>query len=880
MKKIGTLKKAFFVVILPIIAFLILLLFIIMQRVEMIEEYGLLQLKLENQMRILEDQFSYPLWIVNNERIELLTNILVESPEIAGVNIYDDRNEIISSNGSTAGLSKVVMDYTLANSGKLKTGYKQLFKIIFSSVSWKDYNPQYLVDSKPLYFKTDGAEVLVGYIFLTISDEAIVNSMEKHILIFLVSLLLTFILMSVSISIAYYYRIQNPIGRIRNLLKEKEMSGLLNTSDQLSYDKDDLTYIKERFETLWSRQDRLLQEQFDSKEYYRNLLNSLPMAILLINSKGDILETNSSFRSLTGYSENETHMLTIHEITTQSQEKLIHRKLENLLKEGQLTPFNAEIKIKEGAIVPVNIKAARVKKGFERKLLISMENISARLVIEKDLQRSNRFLNTTSQIAKVGGWELDTGSMEMRCTHELKRIFQIDESVNPTLDKLISQINSDYHPVVNSSIKKAIESGVPFEVEIQIQTDVDKEKWIALKAQPVYHKKKIASLSGTIQDISDRKKNEEEFFTLQKELNHRSRLDMIGQLASGVAHDFNNILNGIMSAAELMRMKLGDESKDLQKYLNIIIGQSESAALLSSRLLTFSRKEIYSREIIDLADLLEDTVSIMKNTFDRKISISLYQEGKPKVYADYSSLQNAIMNICINSSHAMADGGSLSISVETEDKPTGQFESITISDTGTGIKKEIMDRIFEPFFTTKKNGEGTGLGLSAVKRTIEDHKGSIEIESVEGEGTTIRVSLPTQKDVSSEYREVQEVIPGSGTIMLVDDEDINRLTGKDILESMGYKVLLATNGAEAVKIYEDYRNQIDLIILDMVMPVMDGSEAFFKIKDMDMSAKIIILSGFAENKKLSLMMDIGVDAVMSKPFKATEISKVIFEILQ
>ncbi|MBN2656178.1 MAG: response regulator, partial [Spirochaetales bacterium] len=202
-----------------------------------------------------------------------------------------------------------------------------------------------------------------------------------------------------------------------------------------------------------------------------------------------------------------------------------------------------------------------------------------------------------------------------------------------------------------------------------------------------------------------------------------------------------------------------------------------------------------------------------------------------------------------------------------------------ISDTGTGIDEEHIGRIFEPFFTTKKEGKGTGLGLSAVKRALEDHGGSVSVTSVDGEGTTMTLMLPTDDRTDISEKMEKNVVFGKGTILLVDDEEINRSTGKEILETLGYSVLLAENGAEAVEAYRGKGDSINLVIMDMVMPVMDGYEAFEKIKELNSRARILILTGYADHNKLEMLRGKGVEDILKKPFQIPELSQVLAKIL-
>lgn len=391
-------------------------------------------------------------------------------------------------------------------------------------------------------------------------------------------------------------------------------------------------------------------------------------------------------------------------------------------------------------------------------------------------------------------------------------------------------------------------------------------------------------------DISERLTIEREKEILQEKLVQSQKMDAIGQLAGGIAHDFNNMLAGIKGATELLQISLKDNA-DTLKYIDIINKATDRTSNLIKKLLAFGRKGKQLSTLIDIHVILQDTIAILERSIDKRIElITAFDAGDCKIIGDPAQLQNCFLNLFLNARDAMPGGGTIYVStrnvdcvredVSNYDLLEGKLISISIQDTGQGIPSEIKPHIFEPFFTTKETGKGTGLGLAAVYGMIKDHHGSIHCYSEVGHGTNFTIRLPlTFEDGSLMAKPNDRIVRGSGTILLVDDEDIILTTGSLLLKELGYDVIIAENGEQAIQLYMDSRDQIGLIILDMIMPIMDGREAFRKIKTINPDAKIVISSGFAKDLNIADMFEEGLTAFITKPFNSVDLSKVVHDAL-
>ncbi len=380
---------------------------------------------------------------------------------------------------------------------------------------------------------------------------------------------------------------------------------------------------------------------------------------------------------------------------------------------------------------------------------------------------------------------------------------------------------------------------------------------------------------------------------IEEQLNQSRKMDAIGQLAGGVAHDFNNMLEGIMIAAQLLKSPKRNLDKEGLEYVKMIFKAVMRAADLTTKLLAFGRKGKIASTAVDIHSIMDEAVTILERTLDKKISISTEKQAKNHTIVGYNTgLQSAFMNLGINASHAMPDGGKLQIETKNislsgsycnaspfEIEP-GEYVEIEIRDTGCGIPAEKLPKIFEPFFTTKKQGEGTGLGLAAVYGTVQAHHGAVNVYSEVGIGTVFHIYLPCSGELVEPRTIInEEILIGSGLILLVDDEEIIRITGKLMIEEMGYEVMLAKNGREAVDVFQKRHADIDLVIMDMIMPEMNGSEAFMKMKEIDPDCKVVIQSGFSKEEGLSELRKLGLAGFIQKPYRDYELSQLLAKIL-
>lgn len=372
---------------------------------------------------------------------------------------------------------------------------------------------------------------------------------------------------------------------------------------------------------------------------------------------------------------------------------------------------------------------------------------------------------------------------------------------------------------------------------------------------------------------------------MEQRLRQSQKMDAVGQLAGGIAHDFNNMLSGITGAAELLRMRVRPEDQKLVKIISEAAGR---AGELIKKLLAFSRKEKATFTPVNMHSIIQDTIEILARTLDKRITLkSNLQAESVMVLGDWSQLQNSLLNIGINARHAMPEGGTLAFSTTnvtldavycaqaTFDLAPGPFLQVTIRDTGCGIAKEHLKHIFEPFFTTREQHQGTGLGLAAVYGTVQQHRGAITVASERDNGTEFTIYLPLSQIAEPAPQTSEALIRGEGCILVVDDEPVVRTTARMMLEKLGYSVLEAENGQEGLEVYRQHQQHIDVVLLDMLMPVMDGTDCFHNLQKLDPEVRVIISSGFTRDADLGNLKNEGLCDFISKPYNIIKFSQVI-----
>jgi len=391
---------------------------------------------------------------------------------------------------------------------------------------------------------------------------------------------------------------------------------------------------------------------------------------------------------------------------------------------------------------------------------------------------------------------------------------------------------------------------------------------------------------GVTRDISERKR-------LEEQLRQSAKMQAIGELAGGVAHEFNNMLTGILGYANMLRLT-AEPGTTVYESARTIERAAERAADLTRKLLGFARRGRQRREAVNLQDVTRNAVTLLRQTITESIQVSCEMNPDDLIITgDAGQLEQVVLNLALNARDAMPSGGELTISAGTvefdatgrlpePDILPGRYAVLTVADTGSGIAAENLGRIFEPFFTTKGRGRGTGMGLAMVYGTVGNHGGFVTVESAPGEGATFKVYLPRDRsEALDEPGPGSDVAAraGSGRILVVDDEDLVRDVARSMLEVCGYEVVDFSSGPDAVEYYRHHGDKIDLVLIDMVMPDMGGRECFRALRELNPDLRALLATGYGADGEAREILQEGMAGLVLKPFSRGALAASINEAL-
>ena len=454
-------------------------------------------------------------------------------------------------------------------------------------------------------------------------------------------------------------------------------------------------------------------------------------------------------------------------------------------------------------------------------------------------------------------------------------VFATEETIKKN-ERLFAQVERTGDPVYVAEYEAIQKNGrhVPLELSASLISNSENE--------PI-------GFRGVLRDVSERKRTEDERRKLETQLQQAQKMESIGTLAGGIAHDFNNILMGIQGNASLMLLKIDSSHPNFEKAKNIE-RYIQNGTELTKQLLGFARRGKYLVKATDLNEIIEKSSALFGRT---KKEIQIHTRLTKDIWTaevDQGQIDQVLLNLYVNAAQAMPEGGDLYLETEnvvldhTYVKPykvePGKYIRISVADTGVGIDKENQKRIFEPFFTTKEMGRGTGLGLASVYGIVKNHGGYINVYSEKDQGTRFTIYLPaSEKEIIEEQEPIAALTKGTGTILLIDDEEMIIDIGEELLVELGYKVLAARSGPEALDVYAKKYESIDLVIMDMIMPGMGGGEAFDRLKKINPKVKVLLSSGYSINGQASRILKRGCDGFIQKPFHMKQLSEKIHSII-
>ena len=532
--------------------------------------------------------------------------------------------------------------------------------------------------------------------------------------------------------------------------------------------------------------------------------------------------------------------------------------------------------------------------------------------VPESLLQSDKFFRTVFEAAPLGIAIADPDGYFIEINRAFHRLLGYDPQEVRELTFADITHPDDRQETVRLSLQARNGALNAYEVEKRYLKKNGDFLWAVVRATAIRDEQgKLQYWIGIIEDVTERKKakealeesekryrdildsikdEEKERKRLESQVRHAQKMEAIGTLAGGIAHDFNNLLMGFQGNISLMMMDLEDEHPH-QEFLHNMENYVKRGSDLTRQILGFARGGKYEVKTTDINTLIDKSAAMFGRTKKEIIIHKKLQEDLWSVNVDRGQIEQVLLNLFVNAWQAMPAGGNLFLQTDNvlleeqdHDKPytivPGKYVRISVSDTGVGMDKATRERFLEPFLTTKAVGRGSGLGLASAYGIIKNHGGIINVYSEKGHGATFKIYLPASgKQLTKEKIRHETVLTGSETILLVDDEEMVAEIGKDMLEKLGYKTAVAIGGNEAIKLLKTLRHEVDLVILDMIMPDMSGGETFNRLKAIKPDIKILLSSGYSLNGQASEIMQRGCNGFIQKPFNLKQISRKIREIL-
>ncbi len=669
------------------------------------------------------------------------------------------------------------------------------------------------------------------------------------------------------------------------------------TADYLQFQGREARLVQISDVSEHRRLEQRLIEEKTATEQTQNRLAELKFAldqhaiVAITDTHGRITYANDKFCEISGYSRDELLGRTHRIVNSGYHPTEFFAELYRTITRGEVWRGQIRNRAKNGSCywVQTTIVPFRNARGEPWQYTAIRTDITHFKSVLEDLARKDAALLNAQRIGRIGSWELELHTGELHWSPEIYRVFGREmDRFRPSREAFQESVHASDRERVANALESAIRNAQPYRVEHRIVRPDGATRWVYQEGELVSGPSgEIQAVRGILQDMTDRR-------NLEEQLRQSQKMDAIGHLAGGVAHDFNNLLTVIRGQTELV-LADGGLTKGADELLRQVIEAAERGSHLTRQLLSFSRKEFLQPESLDLSEVVNDLLKMLRRIIGEPYEVRAdLAPNLPPIRADRGMLEQVLMNLAVNARDAMPRGGQVAIRTDLisvqHDRPSrfargtpGEFVRLTVADTGCGIPTELIPRIFEPFFTTKSPGRGTGLGLATVHGIVEQHEGWIDVESTIDVGTAFHLHFPARPELVSRHAaSLAGVVPRGGTesILLVEDASDVRFFVHLILERLGYRVLQAASGDEALTAWQEHRNSIDLLLTDVVMPSpISGTELAARLQAEQPNLPIIFISGYSQDSEQHEPTTQPGVRFLQKPFTPQKLAAVVRESL-
>ena len=692
----------------------------------------------------------------------------------------------------------------------------------------------------------------------------------------LIALTLVMLLLLSTVTVIILRRMLEPVETLAGIM-EKTSNEVPELSDSLLNRSDELGLLARNFKNLMQRLTLSYSKLFEEKEFHQVTLDSIADAVIVTDENGNVMYMNAVAEQLTGWLSFEASgqpLKSIFIIIDASTRLPIDNPVDKVLATGEVVYLSNHTTLiaKDGSEFQIADSASPIRDRSNKILgmVLVFNDVTEQYQLREDTARSRKNLQAIMDNSPAVIYAKDIAGRYIFVNQKCEQMFQLssDEIIGKTSFDVFPEELAEKHDDIDSQV---LESGRTLEVEEQTHFDDEPRSFLSVKFPLRDEEEKIYAVCCIATDISERKKQEVLYRRGQK-------MEALGQLTGGIAHDYNNMLGIILGYAELLERMLS-EQPEYRRYAHEIYHAAERGSKLTRKLLSFTRNKITEHASVDINALLQEQHEVLEKTLTARIQLIL--DLTPDLWPvtiDESDLEDAILNMSINAMHAMESGGKLTIStcntqlakddVSSKNLTPGDYVLLTITDTGTGMEEKVRERIFDPFFTTKGQ-RGTGLGLSQVYGFVQRSEGFIQVYSEPGHGTRFAIYFPRShrqnKEVPLPAGMPEINLHGSETVLVVDDEAAITSLAEVVLLEHGYKVLVAHDGLQALNILEKEGADVDIIISDVIMPEMDGYQLIKEVRQRYPHIKIQMISGFADGRHHGLVDDDLHKSMMYKP---------------
>jgi PAS domain S-box-containing protein len=512
--------------------------------------------------------------------------------------------------------------------------------------------------------------------------------------------------------------------------------------------------------------------------------------------------------------------------------------------------------------------------------------------LHSELQRSEALLAEAQSISSTGSFCWHVASGEIDWSEQNYKIFEYDRTATPTLKSVLQRVHPDDLGLVQETIDRASCGGTGFDLEHRLLMPDGRVKHLHVLARALKTSSGIPDFVGAVTDVTERKQAEEEQARLGQRLRQAEKMEAMGTLAGGIAHDFNNILGAILGYGELAQ-NAAAEGSTVRRYLDNVMNAGGRGKALVERILTFSRSSVGKRGPVKVQAVIEETLELLAASLTGGVRLDKrLQAGDAAVVGDATQLHQVTMNLCTNALQAMQNGGVLEVALDRAkagqerrlshgNLAPGDYVRLCVSDTGSGIPPQVLDRMFDPFFTTKGTG-GTGLGLSLVHAIVGDLGGAIDVRTTVGRGTIFRIWLPTAGEAALASVEVTAELPrGDGQmVMIVEDEKPLVELAEEILAELGYEPIGFNSSTVALDAFRAAPQRFDIILTDETMPEIIGTDLAREITQVRPDMPIVLMSGYAGAQLQARAYAVGIREILHKPLQRRDIAECFGRVLQ